>query len=82
MWAAVAFGALVAVIGGALVVNTYATNRALDDIRVQQADLRQQAADVCAAEREIRAKITEIEVELGTHVYVPLPTVCALRQIR
>jgi hypothetical protein len=35
-----------------------------------------QHAQFCHAEQDIRAKITEIEVMIGTHVYVYLPPGC------
>jgi len=37
-----------------------------------------QEAQFCKAEREIRAKITEIEIELKTYVYVFIPPGCHL----
>jgi sensor domain CHASE-containing protein len=72
-WAWMGLAVVVALAVFAATVNTVATVTLINSQRRQREELAQQRADFCAAERDIRAKIAEIETEIGTHIYVYIP---------
>jgi len=67
--------ALAGVLIYALIMTAAATANAITLIRVTSRQ-HAQHAQFCKAEKEIRSKITSIEVEIGTYVYVFIPPGC------
>ena len=73
-WATILLVVLSMILVVALLGNGLITIRLVNKTNSQQAQLNRQRAEFCREEYEIKAKITELEVEMGTYFYViPVP---------